>query len=693
MRSFALLFLSGFCFAAPTISPSTATVFVSGSVTITSTDTVTCSLTAGSTGTLSGCVYTAPKSFTAHNVLNGCMARPNDDVYNTRIDNLPVDTNSVARFNHLLGGTTAHIAFEVSFPGNISTNATPNTATTFFYTTNNNGNFPIVPAPYTGVENTLYPANYFAQDRHVIGNNTDTCQFYDIYNPYPAGTNVPQSCPLCTAQAGISYVGSSYQLPNTGDGSGTSDAAGMFIGPPALKYKEIKSGVIKHALRFTLDNGDAYSGFIWPATNFTSECDTFTICFPYGSRWRLKSSFPISGFSQTSQVILTALKQYGMFFADGGTAMHIQAMNDVNTDTTTFNTLLNNSAPNEIASTNTITQFQFEQVDESSLIVSTSSGKVNLSNGFVTPDNFAQVIVTKNSDSSSTTLRIALEPVTVGFSNKPFPADTGSISIMAGTPQIPISFWVNGATTTTASCTMSPTVGTLTSGCLYTAPTTQVGLVTSTVTITPTADPSQALTVPLIIYPSNGIRVNTGGQSTFITDPVIPYTASGDYGPDLTGNIWWSDPVGSLPPWYSLDENGFPQASWPAGYPDVGLYYTDRHGASDGAFGAYVPNGTYVFHVGFGLNTSLSSVVQSLDSQNVVLASTTAMRGITGTTAYTPGTASFLVQVSNNQFYFAIRQVIQGDFTLLNNWSLIPFGAPTILGNAVLRGSAKLLAR
>src|ERR1700759_2362934 len=105
MRSIALLFISGLCFAAPVISPSTSTVFLGQSVTITSTDTITCALSAGSTGTLVGCVYTAPplsSHLSAKNVLNGCMARPNDDVYNTRIDNLPVDANSATRFAHLL---------------------------------------------------------------------------------------------------------------------------------------------------------------------------------------------------------------------------------------------------------------------------------------------------------------------------------------------------------------------------------------------------------------------------------------------------------------------------------------------------------------------------------------------------------------------------------------------------------------
>ena len=45
---------------------------------------------------------------------------------------------------------------------------------------------------------------------------------------------------------------------------------------------------------------------------------------PYGLRFRLKSSFNITGYSQQSQVLLQALKTYGMFFADQGNGFYIQ---------------------------------------------------------------------------------------------------------------------------------------------------------------------------------------------------------------------------------------------------------------------------------------------------------------------------------------------------------------------------------
>jgi hypothetical protein len=47
-----------------------------------------------------------------------------------------------------------------------------------------------------------------------------------------------------------------------------------------------------------------------------------------GMRLRLKASFDISGFSATNQVILAALKKYGMIMADNGSNMYISGAPD-----------------------------------------------------------------------------------------------------------------------------------------------------------------------------------------------------------------------------------------------------------------------------------------------------------------------------------------------------------------------------
>ena len=47
-----------------------------------------------------------------------------------------------------------------------------------------------------------------------------------------------------------------------------------------------------------------------------------------GTRLRLKASFDISGFPADDQVILAALKKYGMILADNGSALYITGASD-----------------------------------------------------------------------------------------------------------------------------------------------------------------------------------------------------------------------------------------------------------------------------------------------------------------------------------------------------------------------------
>src|SRR4029077_11594831 len=198
-------------------------------------------------------------------------------------------------------------------------------------------------------------------------------------------------------------------------------------------------------------------------------------------------------------------------------------------------------------------------------------------------------------------------------------------SVQAGTPAFNIPFWVTGASVTTASCSISPSLGSLTTGCNYTAPASQVNILsTATITITPTIDPTQSFSFPLIVYPSDGIRVRLGPKSG-ANSPAPTYDTAGDL-QDAAGKWWWDDPIGNDPIWYSRDDNYFPQASW-GGATDVNLFYTAAHGASDAAFSMMVPNGNYTLSLGFGTSDSnqVSHSSASIDSQGIVLLSTTSL--------------------------------------------------------------------
>jgi hypothetical protein len=94
-----------------------------------------------------------------------------------------------------------------------------------------------------------------------------------------------------------------------------------------------------------------------------------------GVRFRLKASFDISGFSATNQIILRAMKKYGMMIADNGSAWFVSGAPDPGWDNTDLHALT------------TITGSAFEVVDVSPLMVDPNSGQA-LQNGIsvtVTP--------------------------------------------------------------------------------------------------------------------------------------------------------------------------------------------------------------------------------------------------------------------------------------------------------------------
>jgi hypothetical protein len=76
-----------------------------------------------------------------------------------------------------------------------------------------------------------------------------------------------------------------------------------------------------------------------------------------GSRWRLKKTVDISRYSAQAQVILIALKKYGMFMSDIGDDWQIDGTLDADWSQSLVNELV------------TVPSSELEAVDESSLMV------------------------------------------------------------------------------------------------------------------------------------------------------------------------------------------------------------------------------------------------------------------------------------------------------------------------------------
>jgi hypothetical protein len=105
----------------------------------------------------------------------------------------------------------------------------------------------------------------------------------------------------------------------------SADAAGLPIFPGLVRYDEVAAGQIQHAIRVTLPQSRA--AMIPPASHWAAN-STSPNAPPMGMRLRLKSSYDISGFSANVQVILTAMKKFGLIMADNGSAMYISGAPD-----------------------------------------------------------------------------------------------------------------------------------------------------------------------------------------------------------------------------------------------------------------------------------------------------------------------------------------------------------------------------
>jgi hypothetical protein len=151
-------------------------------------------------------------------------------------------------------------------------------------------------------------------DQHVLVVDKSNCWLYELYQ------GIPQKNGSWKASSGAIWdLESNEQRPY---GWTSADAAGLPILPGLVRYDEVAAGAIHHALRFTVPQTRA--AFVAPASHWAATGETV----PMGMRMRLKADFDISGFSKENQVILKALKTYGMIVADNGSPIYLTGTSD-----------------------------------------------------------------------------------------------------------------------------------------------------------------------------------------------------------------------------------------------------------------------------------------------------------------------------------------------------------------------------
>jgi len=264
--------------------------------------------------------------------LNGFVPFPADNVWNTDISSAPLDPNNTAITSAAgFAGLHLHHDWSSVAGGNygipytvVDSSTTPLVAINVLdYASESDvalAPYPIT-APIEGAPADCdgWPDTYIG-DSHVLVLDRNACMLYETFNTH-----------RCTGQWSSSSetIWDMKTYDQRPWGWTSADAAGLPIFPGLVRYDEVASGAINHAIRFTMQQtkNDANGGyFVYPASHAAGT--VYGVSNIMGMRIRLKASFDISGYSTANQVILTAMKKYGMILADNGSYFYFQGVPD-----------------------------------------------------------------------------------------------------------------------------------------------------------------------------------------------------------------------------------------------------------------------------------------------------------------------------------------------------------------------------
>ena len=259
--------------------------------------------------------------------LNGAVAFPADNAWNTDVSAAPVDPNSDALIASIGLTTGLHPDFgaglyngsPIGIPYIVvaGTQARVAIGWTAYADESDPGPYPVPSnAPVEGAPDTT-------GDRHVIVIDRDHDRLYELGRAFinPDGS--------WNADCGaVFHLDSNSVRPTAQAGWTSADAAGLPIFPGLARFEEaaLGPGGIRHALRFTVQR--SRRAYVPPAMHFASS-NTSSNLPPMGMRVRLKASFAIpAGYSTATRALLTAMKTYGMIVADNGSNWYVSGAPD-----------------------------------------------------------------------------------------------------------------------------------------------------------------------------------------------------------------------------------------------------------------------------------------------------------------------------------------------------------------------------
>lgn len=175
------------------------------------------------------------------------------------------------------------------------------------------GPFPVpVKAPVEG-------GNRSDGDRHVLVVDRAACRLYELYRAFYA----PKPRPHWNADSGTEWdLRSAARRP---EGWTSADAAGLPVFPGLVRYDEVASGRLDHAIRVTFES--TRDAWVHPASHCAGDTSDPSAP-PMGLRLRLKAGYGLGRLSGHAKTIARAMKRYGLIVADNGSNWFFSGTSD-----------------------------------------------------------------------------------------------------------------------------------------------------------------------------------------------------------------------------------------------------------------------------------------------------------------------------------------------------------------------------
>jgi hypothetical protein len=276
-----------------------------------------------------------------------CDVFPPNNIWNTRVDSLPVHEMSDTWLDSASAGSTdLHPDFgppAYGLPFDVVGQGHAKVDVDFLYSDESD------PGPYPFDARTPIEGG---SDRHALIVERGTCRLYELF---AAEWNSGEP----SAGSGAIFDLDSNHLRD--DGWTSADAAGLPILAGLVRWDEVQAGAIRHAIRFTVScTTEAY---LWPARHEAGVNDPD--CPPMGARFRLRANFDLDGFSPKARTVLRAMQRYGLILADNGSDWYFQGTRDGH---------WRNSLLDQLKS---VPASAFEAVDVSACMVNRDSGRAD----------------------------------------------------------------------------------------------------------------------------------------------------------------------------------------------------------------------------------------------------------------------------------------------------------------------------